>query len=56
MFIFIGIAVVIAGVMGGFMLHGGPPAVLLQWSEFLIMGEPRQDPCLLARRSPFSSA
>ncbi len=38
MFIFIGIAVVIAGVMGGFMLHGGPPAVLLQWSEFLIIG------------------
>ena len=24
--------------MGGFMLHGGPPEVLLQWSEFLIIG------------------
>ena len=38
MFIFIGIAVVIGGVLGGFMLHGGPPGVLLQWSEFLIIG------------------
>jgi chemotaxis protein MotA len=38
MFVFIGIAVVIGGVMGGFMMHGGPPGVLLQWNEFLIIG------------------
>lgn len=38
MFIFIGIAVVIIGVLGGFMMHGGPPGVLLQWNEFLIIG------------------
>jgi len=38
MFVIIGIAVVVGGVLGGFMLHGGPLAVLLQWSEFLIIG------------------
>ncbi|HUI09970.1 MAG TPA: flagellar motor stator protein MotA [Bacteroidota bacterium] len=38
MFVIIGIAVVLAGVLGGFMLHGGPLQVLLQWSEFLIIG------------------
>jgi len=38
MFIFIGIVIVIVGVMGGYMLHGGAPAVLLQWAEFLIIG------------------
>jgi chemotaxis protein MotA len=38
MFVIIGIAVVILGVLGGFVLHGGPLAVLLQWSEFLIIG------------------
>lgn len=38
MFVFIGIAVVILGVLGGFVLHGGPVLVLLQWAEFLIIG------------------
>jgi len=38
MFVIIGIAVVIIGVIGGFMMHGGPPMVLLQWNEFLIIG------------------
>ena len=38
MFVIIGIAIVLAGVLGGFMLHGGPLMVLLQWSEFLIIG------------------
>lgn len=38
MFVIIGIAVVLGGVLGGFMLHGGPLQVLLQWSEFLIIG------------------
>jgi chemotaxis protein MotA len=38
MFVVIGIAVVVIGVLGGFMMHGGPPAVLLQWNEFLIIG------------------
>ena len=38
MFVIIGIAIVLGGVLGGFMLHGGPLPVLLQWSEFLIIG------------------
>ncbi len=38
MFVIIGIAVVFGGVLGGFTLHGGPLPVLLQWSEFLIIG------------------
>jgi chemotaxis protein MotA len=38
MFVFIGIAVVLGGVLGGFMMHGGPLIVLLQWNEFLIIG------------------
>jgi chemotaxis protein MotA len=38
MFVIIGIAVVIIGVLGGFMMHGGSLAVLLQWNEFLIIG------------------
>jgi len=38
MFVIIGIALVIVGVLGGFMMHGGPPAVLVQWNEFLIIG------------------
>ena len=38
MFVIIGIAVVLGGVLGGFVLHGGPLLVLLQWSEFLIIG------------------
>jgi chemotaxis protein MotA len=38
MFVFIGIAVVLLGVLGGFVMHGGPLLVLLQWNEFLIIG------------------
>ncbi len=38
MFVFIGIAVVIGAVLGGFVMHEGPLAVLLQWNEFLIIG------------------
>ncbi len=38
MFVIIGIAVVFAGVLGGFMLNGGPLMVLLQWNEFIIIG------------------
>jgi chemotaxis protein MotA len=38
MFVFIGIAVVVLGVLGGFVMHGGPLLVLLQWNEFLIIG------------------
>ncbi len=38
MFVIVGIVVVILGVLGGFVLHGGPLGVLLQWSEFLIIG------------------
>ncbi len=38
MFVIIGIAVVVIGVLGGFVLHGGPLPVLLQYNEFLIIG------------------
>ncbi|HTY01228.1 MAG TPA: flagellar motor stator protein MotA [Bacteroidota bacterium] len=38
MFVIIGIAVVVIGVLGGFVLHGGPLPVLLQYTEFLIIG------------------
>jgi len=38
MFVLVGVAVVFLGVLGGFVLHGGPLGVLLQWSEFLIIG------------------
>ena len=38
MFVIIGIAIVIIGVLGGFVMHGGPLLVLLQWNEFLIIG------------------
>jgi chemotaxis protein MotA len=38
MIVIIGIAIVVIGVLGGFMLHGGPLLVLLQWNEFLIIG------------------
>jgi chemotaxis protein MotA len=38
MFILIGAAVVIASVLGGFTLAGGPFLVLLQYSEFIIIG------------------
>jgi chemotaxis protein MotA len=38
MFIIIGIVAVLGGVLGGFVMHHGPLAVLLQWNEFLIIG------------------
>ena len=38
MFVIIGIAVVVACVLGGFVMHEGPLLVLLQWNEFLIIG------------------
>ena len=38
MFVIIGIAIVLLGVLGGFALNGGPLGVLLQWGEFLIIG------------------
>jgi chemotaxis protein MotA len=38
MMVFIGIAIVVLGVLGGYVLHGGPLGVLLQWSEFMIIG------------------
>lgn len=38
MFVIIGIAVVIACVLGGFMMHEGPLAVLIQPNELLIIG------------------
>jgi chemotaxis protein MotA len=38
MFVIIGVAVVLAGVLGGFMIEGGPLAVLIQPVEFMIIG------------------
>ena len=38
MFVIIGAVVVIIGVVGGFLIEGGPILVLLQWTEFLIIG------------------
>jgi chemotaxis protein MotA len=38
MFVIIGIIVVFGGVLGGFMIEGGEPAVLLQYAEFIIIG------------------
>lgn len=38
MFVLIGFAVVTISVLGGYMLHGGPLAVLVQPSEFIIIG------------------
>lgn len=38
MFIIIGAAIVVAGVLGGFMIEGGPPLILLQPAELLIIG------------------
>jgi chemotaxis protein MotA len=38
MFVIIGIVVVLAGVLGGFALEGGPFLVLMQWAEFVIIG------------------
>lgn len=38
MFIIIGIVFVLACVLGGFLIIGGPVGVLLQWSEFVVIG------------------
>ncbi|SRR3989338_683780 len=38
MFVIIGSIVVIASVLGGFVIEGGPVMVLIQWVEFLIIG------------------
>ena len=38
MLVIIGLAIVIIGVFGGYVMHGGTIGVLLQWSEFLIIG------------------
>jgi chemotaxis protein MotA len=38
MFVIIGFIVVIASVLGGFLIEGGPIMVLIQWVEFLIIG------------------
>jgi chemotaxis protein MotA len=38
MFVIIGIAVVLIGVIGGFVLEGGPLLVLLQYKEVMIIG------------------
>jgi chemotaxis protein MotA len=38
MFVIIGFIIVIVGVIGGFVIHGGPIAVLFQPEEFMIIG------------------
>jgi chemotaxis protein MotA len=38
MFLIIGIILVLACVMGGFLMIGGPVGVLMQWSEFVVIG------------------
>ncbi len=38
MFVLIGVGVVLASVLGGFLLEGGNLLVLLQWAEFVIIG------------------
>ncbi len=38
MFVIIGIFVVLAGVLGGFIFEGGPLLVLMQFGEFIIIG------------------
>lgn len=38
MFTLIGFVVVISAVLGGFIMHGGPVAILAQTSEFIIIG------------------
>lgn len=38
MFVIIGAVVVVIGVVGGFVLEGGPLLVLMQWKEALIIG------------------
>jgi chemotaxis protein MotA len=37
MFVIIGIAVVFVAVLGGFVLAGGNPLLLLQWAEFIVI-------------------
>jgi chemotaxis protein MotA len=37
MLVIIGSVIVLVSVLGGFMIAGGHPAVLLQWSEFIII-------------------
>lgn len=37
-FVLIGLGVVAAAVLGGFILEGGNPLLLMQWAEFLIIG------------------
>lgn len=37
MLIIIGSVVVLISVLGGFMVAGGNPLVLLQWSEFIVI-------------------
>ena len=38
MFVMIGAAVVLAGVLGGFIIEGGPVLLLIQPAELLIIG------------------
>jgi chemotaxis protein MotA len=38
MLVIVGLAIVIVGVLGGYIMHGGTIGVLLQWSEFMIIG------------------
>ena len=38
MLVIVGLAVVIVSVIGGFLLAGGNPLLLLQWAEFVIIG------------------
>jgi chemotaxis protein MotA len=38
MFVIIGAVIVVVGVIGGFVLEGGPLLVLFQWKEFMIIG------------------
>jgi len=38
MFIIIGAAIVVVGVVGGFMIEGGPPLIFFQPAEFMIIG------------------
>ena len=38
MFVIIGFVVVLASILIGFTMHGGPLLVLLQWNEFIIIG------------------
>jgi chemotaxis protein MotA len=38
MFVIIGLAIVILGVLGGYLIEGGPLIVLFQYAEFMIIG------------------